>query len=327
MELKSLKGGKSMNGLRVLIFLLVLGGVLACNSSRKMMRDAWETNDLPLLEKLAREAIQKNPQNAYAHFMLGRVYRATGEIDSALVYYARAVRLAPQNDTCLKEWREVRLAKGDRLLKAKSPFRASKIFTELVKEDSSYFDAWQRRGLAYRALGWYDSAKVCYERALSLQPLADSLQKVLDFLDAAHVQSNLLTVKGKDLLKKKRYKRAMETLKQALEAKPDNQEAKYYYHLASGLYFYKRGGVKRLWDAIDHFGRASTLRPDEPEPRYYMAEAYLKKDDKDFENTIQAFEEVIRVAPGSSWAKKARKRIAELKKREKLLRDFWGKKK
>jgi len=175
-------------------------------------------------------------------------------------------------------------------------------------------------------VGRYDDARISYERALRLNPEADSLQKVLDFLDAAHVQSNLLLRKGKDLLKHRRYKQAMITLEKAVKAKPDNEEAAYFYHMAAGLYYFKRGSLKKLWDAIEHFGKASILRPKAPEPHFYMAEAYLKKDDKDFENILREYEEVMKLAPDSPLASKARKRLLEQKKREKLLRNFWKKK-
>ena len=118
----------------------------------------------------------------------------------------------------------------------------------------------------------------------------------------------------------------MESLDQAVKAKPDNKEAKYHSYLANGLFYYKRGSVGKLWDAIENFGLASSIKPEEVEPHFYMADAYIKKDDKDFENAIQEYEEVVRLAPGSELAKESQKKIEKLKAREKLLKEFWNKK-
>ena len=183
-----------------------------------------------------------------------------------------------------------------------------------------------RLGLVHKKLGYFDKAQKSYRKALRLNFFADSLQRVLDFFDAAHVQSNLLMNKGIELIKQNRFQQAKETLTKAVDAKPDNKDAKYQLYLANGLFSYKRGSVGKLWEAIENFGLASALRPDEAKPHFYMAEAYLKKDDKDFENAIHEYEEVIRIAPESDLANQAQKKVTELKAREKLLREFWKKK-
>ena len=306
------------------LFSLILA--LGCASLHNKMKKALEQNDLPMVKRLAQEALQKNPNDPVALDMMGKVLLAQGKPDSAITYFRKARKLDPQNADFIRDLRQGYVISGDSLVRKGLTYAASQQYEKAVELDSSDFNAWRKLGAAQKTLGQYDKARISYQRALRIHPEADSLQRVLDYLDAAHVQSNLLLSKGKDLLKRKRYKQAMSTLEKAVKAKPDNEEAQYYYHMAAGLYYFKRGSLKQLWDAIDHFGKASVLRPNDPEPHFYMAQAYLKKDDKDFDNVIREYEEVIKLAPDSPLAARAKKQIIKQKKRQKLYRDFWKKK-
>ncbi len=307
------------------LFAFVIATLWSCATPQKMMKDALKANDIPRLKQLAEESLKKNPNDPFAIAMMGKVFLALGKPDSAIVYLKNACNLDPKNQNYRHALHNARIVMGDTLMKRDLAFRAAQQYEMVAEKDSTNFEAWRKLGFAQRTLGNYDSASLSYQHALRLNPDADSLQKVLDFFDAAHVQSNLLMKKGQDYLRKKQYKQAMIALEKALKAKPDNKEARYYFHMASGMYYFKRGSLKKLWDAIDHFGKASTLRPEAPEPHFYMAEAYLKKDDKDFENTIREYQEAIRLAPESKIARKAKKRIREIKKRERLYRNFWKK--
>jgi len=314
------------NYFSVLLIFIVTILILSfgCNSSRKMMIEADESGNYHSLKNFALKQIEKNPNDPYALSMLGKAYLAEHKPDSAIFYYDRAYKVQPER-TYLSGLVNSKVILGDTLLNRGSIIQAREIYQSATELDSSHFLAHCRLGLVHKNLGQFDKAQVSYRKALRLNIAADSLQKILDILDAAHVQSNLLMNRGIELLKQKKYKDAMETLEKAVTAKPDNGPAKYHSYLANGLFYYKRGSVGRLWDAIENFGLAGALRPNEAEPHFYMAETYIKKDDKDFENTILEYEEVIRLAPESDLAKEAQKRIKKLKAREKLLKDFWKK--
>jgi tetratricopeptide (TPR) repeat protein len=289
-----------------------------------MMKDADDAGNYRSLKTIALKQIDKNPNDPFALSMLAKAYLEEQKPDSAVIFYDRAYKIKPDKNS-LSGLVNSTVIFGDTLLKKGLVIQARDTYQSAVDLDSSHFAAHCRLGLVYKNLGHFDEAQLFYRKALRLNIAADSLQKILDFLDASHVQSNLLMNRGIDLLKQKKYKEAKETLEKAVTAKPDNEPAKYHSYLANGLFYYKRGSVGRLWDAIENFGLAGALRPDEAEPHFYMAEAYIKKDDKDFKNTIHEYEEVIRLAPESHLAKEAQKRIVKLKAREKLLKDFWKK--
>lgn len=308
------------------IILLLLVATVGCNSTSKLMKQADETGDFRTLRTLAGEKLAAKPNDPLALSMMGKVYLAEGKPDSAAILFEKAVKIKPKNIVYRNLLVVSKVVLGDSLLSKNFIIKARDQYSSAIELDSTYFLAQCRMGLVQKKLGLYDEAQESYRKAYHLNSFADSLQKVLDFFDAAHVQSNLLMTKGIDLLKKKRYKTAMETLSQSVQAKPDNKEAKYYAYLSAGLFYYKRGSVGKLWNAVEQFGLAATLQPDKPEPHFYMAEAYVKKDKQDYESAIREYEEVIKIAPDSKLAKEAEKRIQELKSRKKLLENFWHKK-
>jgi tetratricopeptide (TPR) repeat protein len=299
---------------------------ISCNSSHKLMKEADETSNYGSLKDIALERITKNSNDSYALAMLGKVYLLEGKPDSAAYYYEKAVQNDPQKPEYQTGLIDSKIVFGDTLLKNGFTIKARDSYLSAMKLDTTHFLALCRNGLVNRHLGKFDLAQDYYRKAFRLNTYADSLQKVLDYFDAAHVQSNLLMRKGIESLTSKQYQVAMESLEQAVAAKPDNKEAKYYSYLANGLFYYKRGSVGKLWNAIENFGLASSLKPEEVEPHFYMADAYIKKDDKDFENAIREYEEVLKLAPDSELAKEAQKNIDKLKARDKLLKEFWNKK-
>lgn len=316
----------SFINLKLILFVFIIFNI-GCNSSHKLLKRADDSGNYGSLKTIALKQLQKNPKDSYAIFMLGKVYLIEGKPDSAVFYSTQAVELEPLKSDYRTGLIESKLTLGDTLLKNGSLGEARKNYQFVVELDSKHFLGLCRLGLVQRKIGRYDEAKENYRKAFRINTRADSLQGVLDFFDAAHVQSNLLMKKGRDLLNQKKYQDAMETMEKSVAAKPDNKDAKYYSYLANGLYYYKRGSVGKLWDAIEMFGLAISLRPDQHEPHFYIAEAYIKKDKQDFENSISEFQEVLKLSQDSDLAKEAKKRIEELKARQKLLQDFWNKKK
>ncbi|HDL17986.1 MAG TPA: tetratricopeptide repeat protein [Bacteroidetes bacterium] len=308
------------------IILILLLFATGCNTTSKLMKQADETGDFKTLRTLAVEKLAAKPNDPLALSMMGKVYLAEGKPDSAAILFEKAMKIKPENAVYRNLLVESKVVLGDSLLSKDFVLRARDQYRLAIELDSTHFPAQCRMGLVQKKLGLYDAAQNSYRRAYHINSYADSLQKVLDFFDAAHVQSNLLMTKGIDLLKKKRYKTAMETLTQAVQAKPDNEEAKYYVYLSTGLFNYKRGSLGKLWNAVEQFGLAAALQPEKPEPHFYLAETYVKKDKKDYENAIREYKEVIDIAPDSNLAKEAKKRIQKLKSGKKLLEDFWHKK-
>ena len=271
--------------LKLILFVFIIFN-LGCNPSHKLLKRADDSGNYGSLKTIALKQLQQNPIDSYALFMLGKVYLIEGKPDSAVFYYGQAVQLEPLKSDYRAGLIESKLTLGDTLLKNGSLSEARKNYQFVVELDSTHFLGLCRVGLVQRKIGRYENAKENYRKAFRVNTRADSLQEILDFFDSAHVHSNLLMKKGRDLLNQKKYQDAMETMEKSVAAKPDNKDAKYYSFLASGMYYYKKGSVGKLWEAIEMFGLASVLRPDQVEPHFYMAESYIKKDKQAFEKSM-----------------------------------------
>jgi len=164
-----------------------------------------------------------------------------------------------------------------------------------------------------------------YKTALRENPALDSLKTRIAAIDKRRAQSKNWTKKAEAALKRRKYLTAIQNPAQALRLKPDNERAQYLLHMAKGRYYCKRGKLSRIWDAIGEFGKAAALEPKNPEPHFYMAKAYYKKDKRDYDNTIREYQEVVNLAPRSALAKKARVQIKKLKKIRHVWKRFWGK--
>jgi len=294
--------------------ILILAGSLACSSQQKSMQTALQIRDYTHLETLALERLRHHANDPFTLSMMAKVFLAREMPDSALLYCDRAYQLEPDNQIYRQELLETKIIMGDSLLRGNLPLQATDLFQSAVKLDSSSFVAWQRLGLAQRVAGLLDEAQNSYLRAYRLNLHADSLQKTLDILDAAHVQSNLLMKKGIDQFQQQNYDSAAEILEQAIQVKPDNTEAHYYFHLASGCSYFTSSDLSAAAVAIDHFTQASSLRPEAVEPHFYLASIYAKTPNQDQTMTIREYETVIQLAPSSEFAQEARTQLAKLKR-------------
>lgn len=169
-------------------------------------------------------------------------------------------------------------------------------------------------GLAYLQKHDLDPALAAYENALGIKenPTMDSMY------------SSIMAERAAELRKAERYDEVPKWADQAIELDKKNKKAYYEKYMAKGLRLYYEGSKWELWDAIVAFGNASTAKPDEPMPYYYSAKSYLKKDEKDFENSIEQYNKALEHNPPREITSEIRSKLKDLKRRKKLYEDFWG---
>ena len=68
-----------------------------------------------------------------------------------------------------------------------------------------------------------------------------------------------------------------------------------------------------------------TLKPESGEPHYYLAQAYEKKDRREFDNAIQEYKIVLEKEPNGNFARQSKRKIKELTELRDRLKKFWGK--
>ncbi len=305
------------------VLLLLLA---ACAGSLKLGDQYFEGKNYRQAITAYRALLAKDSTNVKAWVRLGKSYQAIGKLDSARWSLKKAASLKP-SDPAIRQLvldNDFQMAKK-MAADTTSRWEAIQKFSALLKRDSTYLPARLERARLYEAVGQLDLAEKDYKTALNENPVLDSLRTRIASIDKRRTQSVVWTKKGEQALRKRKYLTAIQDLTKALGLKPDNERAQYLLHMAKGQYYTKRGKLSRIWDAIGEFGKAAALEPKNPEPHYYMAKAYYKKDKRDYENTIREYQEVVKLAPQSALAKKARVQIKKLKKLQSIWKRFWGK--
>ncbi len=86
---------------------------------------------------------------------------------------------------------------------------------------------------------------------------------------------------------------AVDEYKKVLKIDPKNKTARYELLVLEGLNLYRKGSKSALWDAIEFFSKAASIDADSGVANYWIAKSYEKKDSKDFELIIEAYEKAL----------------------------------
>ena len=86
---------------------------------------------------------------------------------------------------------------------------------------------------------------------------------------------------------------AMDEYQKVLKIDPTNKTAYYELLVLEGLNLYRKGSKSALWDAIELFSKAASIDMDNGVANYWIAKSYEKKDSKDFELIIEAYEQAL----------------------------------
>ena len=86
---------------------------------------------------------------------------------------------------------------------------------------------------------------------------------------------------------------AVDEYQKVLKIDPTNKTARYELLVLEGLNLYRKGSKSALWDAIELFSKAASIDMDSGVANYWIAKSYEKKDSKDFELIIEAYEQAL----------------------------------
>ena len=86
---------------------------------------------------------------------------------------------------------------------------------------------------------------------------------------------------------------AIDEYQKVLKIDPTNKTARYELLVLEGLNLYRKGSKSALWDAIELFAKAASINMDSGVANYWIAKSYEKKDSKDFELIIEAYEQAL----------------------------------
>ena len=159
------------------------------------------------------------------------------------------------------------------------------------------------------------------EKLLSMQ---DSLllsrkndQNILEALVSSH---NSVADK---YMKQNEYLSAINHYENATKLDNSNTASKYGLLLAEGHALLKKGNKNGIWDAIEKYSKASKLYPGNGEPFYWIAIAYTKLGDKDFDLIFESYEKALSLELDNGLMVEAGKKYKHAKERKKKLDSFW----
>lgn len=107
--------------------------------------------------------ISKDPSEPRAYLERGHAYRASGDLDQALVDYTRTIDLDPKNAAAYAARGLVHYAQGNNE-------KAISDYSRAIQMDPENATAYQNRGIAYYDEGATDQAIQDYTQALELRP-------------------------------------------------------------------------------------------------------------------------------------------------------------
>jgi tetratricopeptide (TPR) repeat protein len=136
----------------------------------------------PMAALYLNNALKIRPKSREALYMLGLFYQESGQYDRAIASY----QLLAKNDTA---FREAPYNIGYICLVYLKDFpRAISFFTESLKKDPAYYQAYFNRGYAYELSGDYRKAYDDYQRALKIEVNYDNAIQGLNRLDKLMVR-------------------------------------------------------------------------------------------------------------------------------------------
>ena len=166
--------------------------------------------------------------------------------------------------------------------------------------------------------------KMSIENPEGLLSIQDSLLRVNkndgNTLDALVTANNRIAEKH---MEQGDYISAADHFKKATELNTSDVVSKYGLQLADGNVLVKKGNKNGIWDAIEKYSKAATLYPKNGEPFYWMAIAYTKLGDTDFDLILESYEKALSLELDNKLRTEAEKKHKHAIERKKKLDSFW----
>ena len=214
------------------------------------------------------KCIGLEPGSAGARQMRGKTYFMLGDFQKSVVELEAALRLAPTDY-------DVAYTLGLAQLKQRHFAEAQQIYDRLIQQFGNRPPLRVLIGRAYRETGFLPEAIKEFKSAITLDPKFPRVHYYLG-----------LTYLLKDGAGK--IDAAKQEFNIELAEHPDEFFANYYLGVIST--------IERKWDpAAEFLGKASRLQPENPDPYFYLGQAYQAE--AKYELAIQAFKKAIELNP------------------------------
>ncbi len=111
--------------------------------------------------------------------------------------------------------------------------------------------------------------------------------------------------------------------KKAISLSQNDTLSIYHLNMAEGHILKKTGKKEKIWEAIQKYYKAGTMKPKLGEPYYYIGESYYKLDDKEFDLILDSYDLALSLDLDDSLRKKIVAIRDDTIRREKRLKQFW----
>ncbi len=234
---------------------LLMGGVTSCGKTQTAQALVAEAEQLQQKGDIKaaiiqlKNALQKNPDNSEARFLLGEIYSKTGDTKSAEKELRKALSLGMSPAKVLPDLGKALLAEGQ--------FQQVLDETKQVAEEKGSAEISCLRGNAYLALGKGQEARESFEQALKNKPdypdaliglakhslMERDVDAAMRFAEQAVSKNpqdtNAWLFKGDLLRAQGKIEPALSAYEQVLKLQPDNTPAninKAYLEIATGKF-------------------------------------------------------------------------------------------
>lgn len=229
------------------------------------------------------KALEQDPGDGEAHFLLARTYKETGDFESMISHLDAADTLWPKGQDKIEELRadtwEAIFNSGIKKADEEQYDQARKDFQLAIAVLPERYEAYTNAGYVWQHLDNNDSAFYYYAQAYEIDPgnikilenfahlcfnigmfaKADSLYEKILAQDPNNAE--VLKRRGMIASENEDYTTAVDYFTRALELEPDNCDL--WFRL--GVLYFQR--LKNNEEALNAFSRATELCPDDANPR------------------------------------------------------------
>ena len=222
----------------------------------------FQTRDMDNAKAEIEAALQRDPKDARALSLAGKICFLRGEFQPAAERLESALQLQPDLDTGYL------LALAD--LELKKPAAASVIFDEMMASSKPNASTHALIGLAYRETGYFEQAASHFSKAMELEPKKPQLRSALGLTHFLQGAAN--------------YAKARELFVAELSMTPDDYTSLYYLGMIAT-------NEKKPDEAEKWFGQATVAHPGEPDFFFRLGQAYL--DESKFDRAVTALQKSL----------------------------------
>jgi len=308
---------------RLFVCCVVLAVIISCAHMNEAEK-AFQLQDYETTIRLCLNAIEADSLDFDAMRLLSRTYIQTDSMIQARNTAQRAYDLDRESRQNRRALCNVFDVSGDKALQEGSEEYALTWYMKAAELCSTDTGILRKKADMLSALNSLDRAMNQYKRLRTMKSDTAGVAGSITGLEIRKAEADNAFEKGLDQYSRGRIKTAKKYLSKAADLNRDNDDARYYLYLASGRSELKYRRKTRLWQAIEFFGKASTVKPEKAAPHYFMAKAYEKKDGDEFTNAIDEYKKAAALEPDGPYAKESAAKARALRARKKKLDDFWG---